>query len=425
LSAPVIRVEDLGKKYRLGAKAAVYPTLRESLAGMAKAPGHLAWRVLHGQPKAGQAGFRPDFWALRHVDFDVHRGEVLGVIGRNGAGKSTVLKLLSRITEPTEGRIRIKGRVASLLEVGTGFHPELSGRENVFLNGAILGMSRAEVSRKFDEIVGFAEVEEFIDTPVKHYSSGMYTRLAFSVGAHLEPDILIVDEVLAVGDAAFQRKCLGKMGEATTEGRTVLFVTHNMAAMVSICTRAVLLRAGSIVSVGSPAALAAQYDERPAASRHFIRDEAPRSRAFVDEIRVGSPESTGGGKISLADGVEVTLVFTFLETVRHAQVAIGLMRRNGERVLTTTNMDQGGRTNISLGPGMYEASVRIPPTFLKAGEYVLNVSLTVPWIEVLDEVREAVAFEVTDPDDIEINLGGMPREGVVNPILSWNCRLTA
>src|SRR3954452_12188805 len=228
-----IRVENLSKLYRIGARQEPYRTLRDTLAGAATAPFRRVRSAF--QRNAATSEQSNDFWALKNVSFEVKRGEVIGIIGRNGAGKSTLLKILSRITEPTEGRLTLRGRVASLLEVGTGFHAELTGRENIFLNGAILGMSRQEVRRKFDEIVAFAEVERFLDTPVKRYSSGMYVRLAFAVAAHLEPEILIVDEVLAVGDAEFQKKCLGKIDDvAHRQGRTVLFVSHNMAAIQNL-----------------------------------------------------------------------------------------------------------------------------------------------------------------------------------------------
>src|SRR5687767_14269368 len=239
MSKPVITVDNLGKAYLLGRRMERNATLRDQLAGFFHGVGE---RLRH---KLGDAAKATDaFWAVRHATFEVPRGEVLGLVGRNGAGKSTLLKMLSRITDPTEGRAVIRGRVASLLEVGTGFHPELTGRENIYLNGAILGMKRAEIQRKFDEIVAFSEVEKFLDTPVKRYSSGMYVRLAFAVAAHLEPEVLIVDEVLAVGDAAFQKKCLGKMGDVVREGRTVLFVSHNMDAVASLCTQVILINKG-------------------------------------------------------------------------------------------------------------------------------------------------------------------------------------
>ena len=251
MSDTIIRVENLGKKYIIGHRpqggVSKYSTLRDSLVNSAKS----FWQNLV-KPKSRVKRNQEEFWALRGVSFEVKRGECVGIIGRNGAGKSTLLKILSRITEPTTGRIEIGGRVASLLEVGTGFHPELTGRENIYLSGAVLGMSRQEIKRKFDEIVAFAEVERFLDTPVKRYSSGMYVRLAFAVAAHLEPEILVVDEVLAVGDTAFQKKCLGKMGDvATKEGRTVLFVSHNMAAVHSFCGKGILLNQGYLIETGS------------------------------------------------------------------------------------------------------------------------------------------------------------------------------
>lgn len=288
-----IRVEGLGKEYRLGAQQERYHTLGDQIRKWTSV------RRLFSRAK--RAEFRPPFWALKDVSFEVKRGEVVGIIGRNGAGKSTLLKILSRITEPTEGGADIHGRVGSLLEVGTGFHPELTGRENVFLNGAILGMRRAEIVRKFDEIVAFAEVEKFIDTPVKHYSSGMYMRLAFAVAAHLDPEILVVDEVLAVGDAQFQKKCLGKMGEVAKGGRTVLFVSHNMTAIHTLCTRAVLLRPGQPAKDGPVSDMISEYladrkantESLPGGSRplgHGLTLEAfelePLTPTGFEEVRV-------------------------------------------------------------------------------------------------------------------------------------------
>lgn len=249
MSETVIRIEGLSKQYQIGERQKSYKTLRESLTRMAAAPFRVVRSRLKNSGKNSLNG-KSTIWALKDVSFEVKRGDVVGIIGRNGAGKSTLLKTLSRITDPTEGYIDITGRVGSLLEVGTGFHPELSGRENIFLNGAILGMRRAEIQRKFDEMVAFAEVEKFIDTPVKHYSSGMYLRLAFAVAAHLEPEILLVDEVLAVGDLKFQKKCLGKMDEVAKEGRTVLFVSHNMGTIRSLCNQGVVLQEGELYHCG-------------------------------------------------------------------------------------------------------------------------------------------------------------------------------
>jgi lipopolysaccharide transport system ATP-binding protein len=273
-----IRVENLSKRYRIGGRQERYKTLRDTVTDAALAPFQRLRRL--GQPAPPQE----IIWALKDVSFEVKHGEVLGIIGRNGAGKTTLLKILSRITEPTEGSAEIHGRVGSLLEVGTGFHPELTGRENIYLNGAILGMRRVEIDRKFDEIVGFAETEKFIDTPVKRYSSGMYVRLAFAVAAHLEPEILLVDEVLAVGDAAFQKKCLGKMGDVAKEGRTVLFVSHNMAAMEGLCSSCVLLHEAQIQAMGSPSQAIQYYLSKVLSS------------AVVTPLRERT-DRTGSGKV--------------------------------------------------------------------------------------------------------------------------------
>ena len=256
MSDVVIRVENLSKKYIIGhQKQERYTALRDVISNGAKS----FWQGLTGDRKIKQ-DVSEEFWALKDINFEIKQGDRVGIIGRNGAGKSTLLKILSRITEPTSGKISIKGRVASLLEVGTGFHPELTGRENIYLNGAILGMDRSEIKKKFDEIVDFAEVEKFLDTPVKRYSSGMYVRLAFAVAAHLEPEILIVDEVLAVGDAAFQKKCLGKMEDvAEKEGRTVLFVSHNMATIQNLCQRTIYLNQGLLVSDNQTQKLISEY----------------------------------------------------------------------------------------------------------------------------------------------------------------------
>ncbi|NDJ35875.1 MAG: ABC transporter ATP-binding protein [Chloroflexi bacterium] len=275
-----VRVEGLGKQYFIGGQQARYETLRDTLVNALTGPIRRARKLLRGQA-TGAAELDETIWALRDISFEVKQGEVVGIIGRNGAGKSTLLKVLSRITEPTEGYVELYGRVGSLLEVGTGFHNELTGRENVYLNGSILGMSRSEIDRKFDEIVAFSEVETFIDTPVKHYSSGMQVRLAFAVAAHLEPEILVIDEVLSVGDIAFQRKCLGKMNDVASEGRTVLFVSHNMATVENLCERGIVLEKGQMVFSGTQIQAIAQY--LAAINR---RDEALRDRTD----RVGSGE---------------------------------------------------------------------------------------------------------------------------------------
>lgn len=298
----VIKVESLGKRYRIGSGDAGYKTFRETLVDAAQAPFlklRDAGRFLKNSllpapcslpPAPGSPLSSPDdtIWALRDVSFEVKRGEVIGIIGRNGAGKSTLLKILSKITEPTEGRVELRGRVGSLLEVGTGFHPELTGHENVYLYGAILGMDRWEITRKFDEIIAFAELEKFVDTPVKRYSSGMYMRLAFAVAAHLEPEILLVDEVLAVGDAAFQKKCLGKMGDVSKEGRTVFFVSHNMAAIESLCQRGIVLNQGNVHYIGAQTEAITHYLTAFAATPESLRDR--KDRHGTGEISIVSIE---------------------------------------------------------------------------------------------------------------------------------------
>ncbi len=322
----VIRAEGLGKRYQIGhaAERERYVALRDVLTRGARGVLHRTADMLRGRAVI-PGDTVEEFWALRDVSFEVKRGEVLGIIGRNGAGKSTLLKILSRITEPSVGRVTIKGRVASLLEVGTGFHPELTGRENIFLNGAILGMTRAEIRRKFDEIVAFAEVERFLDTPVKRYSSGMYVRLAFAVAAHLEPEILVIDEVLAVGDIEFQRKCLGKMGEVSRrQGRTVLFVSHNMGAVVSLCGPAILLDAGRVVRAGDAERVVESYaasvletgrsefpacPDRPCISAVSIDIEGLRDGNLSAAIEFSSPyfipRPIGGIVISTPSGIPI------------------------------------------------------------------------------------------------------------------------
>src|SRR6185503_18260307 len=306
---PIIKVENLGKRYRLGARQTPYGSLRDSLAGVVRAP----WKRLQ------RNGPNPLIWALRDVSFTIQPGEAVGIVGRNGAGKSTLLKLLSRITEPTTGLIELYGRIASLLEVGTGFHPELTGRENIYLNGAILGMTRAEIRRKFDEIVAFAEVEPFIDTPVKHFSSGMYLRLAFAVAAHLEPEILLVDEVLAVGDARFQRKCLDKMQEVGKQGRTVLFVSHNMPAVTRLCSRTILLDAGRVIGDGPSSEIVSAYLSSglgTTAAREWPElDEAPGNDVVkLRAVRVQSQAGTVTDAMDIRRPITIEMDYEVLKS---------------------------------------------------------------------------------------------------------------
>jgi lipopolysaccharide transport system ATP-binding protein len=356
---PIISIEAISKRYRLGGQPdAEYRTLRESLTAAAAAPFRMLRRLAGRQSAAPRT--TNDLWALKDVNLDVRPGEVVGIVGRNGAGKSTLLKILSRITHPTEGRVRMRGRVGSLLEVGTGFHPELTGRENIFLNGAILGMSRREISRKFDEIVAFAEVERFLDTPVKRYSSGMYTRLAFAVASHLEPEILIVDEVLAVGDAAFQRKCLGRMSDVSREGRTVLFVSHNMSAVKSLCGRGVLIDAGRIAFDGDVDTAVNRYlDTGSEMARTGIIPESAhrhsddKTEARVLRVRVTDLDGNDVNQLYFGQRFRVGMTVNVMKDIEDALFEISLSTLDGTHVTYSTTID-GGASPIHVRRGTHE-----------------------------------------------------------------------
>jgi lipopolysaccharide transport system ATP-binding protein len=414
--AVAIRAERLGKKYVIGAEVerARYRSLRDSL-GQAAAK---SWRRAAGAMR-GQAlldhGTTEEFWALRDVDFEVRRGEVLGIIGRNGAGKSTLLKVLSRITEPTCGRVTLKGRVASLLEVGTGFHPELTGRENIFLNGAILGMTRGEIRRKFEEIVDFAEVERFIDTPVKRYSSGMYVRLAFAVAAHLEPEILVVDEVLAVGDIEFQRKCVGKMSELSAgHGRTVLFVSHNLASVESLCDRALLLDKGRVVLVGDAASVIAAYARQCAEPASGDKVGYGRyTRFFVARGADGEPRNN----FAIGDDIIFDIDLHSTTRVARPRYGIGICNQRGERLLTLhTDIQQNAPWDF-IG----EKHVRVvwKNVALNAGSYWIETAF---WdhAEELETLRNFRALQIV-PSDV-YGTGVLPdlrSQGCFVPDASW------
>jgi lipopolysaccharide transport system ATP-binding protein len=362
---PIIRVESLSKRYRIGARHQSYGTLRERIAAMVRMP----------LDRLSQNGKSTNdvIWALKDVSFEVQQGETIGVIGRNGAGKSTLLKILSRITEPTSGRAMIWGRIASLLEVGTGFHPELTGRENIYLNGAILGMTRRDIQQKFDEIVAFAEIEKFIDTPVKRYSSGMYVRLAFAVAAHLEPDILVIDEVLAVGDAAFQNKCLGKLGDVASHGRTVLFVSHNIPAVKRLCKTAYLIEQGELVIGGDPETVAeAYYESSGDRDKHFHegRDVPEGMVRFTDWHVTNSSE-----RYSCYTGEPCTIQLRLSvgRTINEANFGIALWATDGTLVWAMRNLDHGGDC-LFLGKGLYEIEYIVPAFPLRPGTYQIQVS---------------------------------------------------
>jgi len=381
MAEPVIIVEGLGKRYTLHHQARS-GLLRDQLASLLRNP-------FRREKKAGASD--EEFWALRDLNFAVNQGEVVGIIGRNGAGKSTLLKILSRITEPTTGRITIQGRVASLLEVGTGFHGELSGRENIYLNGAILGMTRAEIRKKFDEIVAFSEVEKFLDTPVKHYSSGMYVRLAFAVAAHLEPEILIVDEVLAVGDAAFQKKCLGKMQEvAANQGRTILFVSHNLAVIQSLCKTCLLLERGSLVRKGPSTEAIGQYLEDNTQSR-WQRTADTNTLGAFSEISVRIEEASPGQARVMID-----LVLE-VKTTRAMELEVLLHDALSQNIGIGTFGNLSGSEPLNLKLGRQTVCCSFPAQPLANGHYFLSFKLAIPFVQLLDEVPRAVAFDVELP----------------------------
>ncbi|MCG6944863.1 MAG: polysaccharide ABC transporter ATP-binding protein [Deltaproteobacteria bacterium] len=380
MSSIAIRVENLSKQYRIGGQQKGYKTLRDTLTETLISPFRRAGGLLRGQPY-GASKLDETIWALKDVSFEIKRGEVVGIIGRNGAGKTTLLKILSRISEPTEGQAEIRGRVGSLLEVGTGFHPELTGRENIYLNGAILGMKKAEIERKFDEMVDFAEIERFIDTPVKHYSSGMYVRLAFAVAAHLEPEILLVDEVLSVGDAAFQKKCLGKMGSVAQEGRTILFVSHNMIAVRNLCSRAIWLQDGFILHSGATSGVVDSYlrensrTESIDAMATIIRS-LPSDPAFrldsVDIRQDGRP----GNVVVNGQPVEVAIQYSVLQRTTGLRVYFDLCDDHGN-ILIRTFHDDDANAIPTVDPGDYESTAVIPANLLSPRTYELRIRATI------------------------------------------------
>jgi lipopolysaccharide transport system ATP-binding protein len=399
-----IRARDIGKRYRIGHQGSEYKTIREALVGAAAAPlrNFSRLRSLTKFENDTDAVSADVIWALREVGFEVKQGEVVGIIGPNGAGKSTLLKVLSRITEPTTGFAEIRGRVSSLLEVGTGFHQELTGRENIYLNGTILGMRKKEIDRKFDEIVDFSGVEQFIDTPVKRYSSGMQVRLAFAVAAHLEPEILIIDEVLAVGDAAFQKKCVDKMGSVALEGRTILFVSHNMAAIRNLCSRALLLTGGRIRSLGAPGDVIADYLRR--ARDDKSRDLEHRSDRLGSGLlrwqRLSFEKLDGGlaGAVSAGEGLAVRLNYLCrdkLPAASNIEVGLTFSDLYGDRLFLCSNALTGEAQQGWDRRG--EVVCRIPELLLTPGTYRVNVYAKVDG-DVADHIDQAAMFEVDNCD---------------------------
>lgn len=418
----IIKVEKLGKKYRIGTSAPRYGTLRDSVSHTLSAP----FRRLR---RSGNGGPNEDtIWALKDVSFEVNPGEVVGIIGRNGAGKSTLLKILSRITEPTEGGVDLNGRVGSLLEVGTGFHPELTGRENIYLNGAILGMHRNEIVRKFDEIVSFAEIERFVDTPVKHYSSGMYVRLAFAVAAHLDPEILVIDEVLAVGDAKFQKKCIAKVGDTVKQGKTILIVSHQMSLIESTCSRALVLQKGRVVFDGTTSG----------AITHYVRDltgsTSPGNfrtltRSGNGEILLNSfwlEDDSGTVIASASSGKDLVVAFGYEKTcLRDRSINFGFsIHTVTGQPLSILYSEYQGVSFKAIGPrGVIRC--RIPRLPLSAGDYYVQVRILADGMEA-DWPKEAIGKISVESGDFYGH--GRPFHGGIGPLLitgDWNLQADA
>jgi lipopolysaccharide transport system ATP-binding protein len=425
-----IRVENLSKRYYIGEAQERHDTLRDVLADAFRAPLRRAGELLRGQA-TGAADLDETIWALKDVTFDVKRGEVVGIIGRNGAGKSTLLKIFSRITEPTAGYADIHGRVGSLLEVGTGFHKELTGRENVYLNGAILGMRRSEIERKFDEIVAFAEVERFIDTPVKHYSSGMYLRLAFAVAAHLEPEILLVDEVLAVGDVRFQTKCLNKMQDVEQEGRTILFVSHSMPSITRLCERAILLEDGKIVQDGPSHQVVSTYLNAGlgmAAAREWPDPaRAPGGEvARLRAVRVRTEEKQVTDVVDIRRPVGIEMEYEVLKPGYVLLPHYDVYNEQGVHIFKAMDHDPAWRRQPRPA-GRYVSTAWIPGNFLAEGTVFVTAGLvTLNPVALQYYERDAVTFQVVDSFDGDSVRGDWSGRigGVVRPLLEWDTQFS-
>jgi lipopolysaccharide transport system ATP-binding protein len=417
-----IHVENLGKRYRIGTAPERYKTLRDTLVAGVKVPIN---RLRYGPSGRSASSSSHTIWALRNISFDVPRGKVLGIVGRNGAGKSTLLKILSRVTEPTEGSAEIHGRVGSLLEVGTGFHPELTGRENIYLNGAILGMKRIEIEQKFDEIVAFSEVEQFIDTPVKRYSSGMYLRLAFAVAAHLEPEILVVDEVLAVGDAEFQRKCMGKMSDVAQAGRTVLFVSHNMSAVLRLTEETLVLDKGLLV-FRAPTQQAVDYYMAAgftgAGERLWTLDEIPSDAAPFTPLALRIRDTKGQivDTLRSTEPIRIEIEYRLEQPITGLRVGIYLLTMRGEYVFTSFDLDDPTQFEQfgARQAGHYTSWCTIPADTLNEGRYVLAVNASSFRVKRYFWDDHALAFTVD-----ATGAPGMhwpePRMGPLRPALEW------
>lgn len=414
MTSTAIKIEGLWKEYALGVENSGPQNFREMLMGVLSSP-YQRFKKL-----SGGAGDRERFWALKDIDLEIASGDVIGIIGRNGAGKSTLLKVLSRITSPTKGRIEFHGRLASLLEVGTGFHPELTGRENIYLNGAILGMTRRDILRKFDEIVAFAEVERFLDTPVKRYSSGMYVRLAFAVAAHLEPEILIIDEVLAVGDTVFQKKCLGKMNAVAEEGRTVLFVSHNMAAIKRLCHKVVWLSEGEVADIGDTGTIISEYLESGQtgdAVVNLAKDREPdRTGLQFTVLELLNEDGKPSNTMCFDEDVRIRVEVRAFQEIDIARIGIGLSAE-GVRIATTHTP----AVRVPTSPDKFFCTCRIPANTLLPNFYSITVGAhSVETGRVLDLVHDAVGLTVSPVSKYGTKNFDEKNTGFVNLNAEWN-----
>jgi lipopolysaccharide transport system ATP-binding protein len=411
---PIVKVQNLSKQYELGGRAAAYATLRESLTNAVRSP-------FNGLRRQGSA--RETIWALKDVSFEMQPGEVVGIIGRNGAGKSTLLKILSRITQPSSGKVELYGRVGSLLEVGTGFHAELSGRENIFLNGSLLGMTRTEITAKFDEIVAFSEVEKFIDTPVKRYSSGMYVRLAFAVAAHLEPEILILDEVLSVGDASFQKKCLGKMSEVSRDGRTVIFVSHNMSTIIRICSRCILINGGRIEADGPVDSVIKRYLETTAQHEGACSfPDEPAKAAQFTKLGLVTREGDATASFDYRFDITVSAEYVVRQSIPQGLLGIRVSTADGLPIFTSHHIDklEPSAAAAALVPGTFPTQITIPSNFLLPGSYVVTAAIVDGNLRLIDMQEDAISFDVGETGTTRARKSS--KNGVVNMDLTWDIR---
>jgi lipopolysaccharide transport system ATP-binding protein len=415
-----IRVSHLSKQYSLGGPQEPYHTLRDAIVNSLKVP----LKVFHKAPPV------EGFWALKDVSFDIEQGEIVGIIGRNGAGKSTLLKILSRITSPTEGTVELHGRVGSLLEVGTGFHPELTGRENIYLSGSILGMKRREIDAKMDEIVKFSEIEKFLDTPVKRYSSGMYVRLAFAVAAHLEPEILLVDEVLAVGDAAFQKKCLGKMGEVSKEGRTVLFVSHNMNAVRTLCNSCIFIREGNVALRGDPESTIKQYldltTNEENRKTNFVFQNTGNKSAWITSLQLKTREKISSSVFNILEPFEIVVNFEVNYYYEQLFMQCEVHSLDGTRLFLTMDSDWENyhalvmKDQFPKNPGKYQFVISFPAPLLNVGIYELEIYLTTGPVRI--DTIKGIIIQIQDNGSFTSYVRKESRGGSICPVIRWEMK---